>query len=242
MNILGTDISHWEDDPTTPKEIDFQMMKDAGANFVIFKVSQGVAWVDDVFRRSWADAKGILPRAAFYYQDNRFPGLDQAKFFLSLLRDDPPEGAYIVDFEDRTNLPTNPKTVNGHLWNGLTYLLNETNKFPTIYTSPDYWVNYGNTNSAWAQFPLHIANYRVLTPTIPAPWKKARMWQFTDRGEGGVYGVEAKGIDLDYFMGTEDEFKAEFGITTPPPAPLTIEQRVEKLEACAKSVGCIIEI
>lgn len=233
MSILGTDISHWEDDPETPKEIDFQMMKDAGANFVLFKVSEGSV-VDDVFKRSWADAKGILPRGAFYYQNNLYPGLDQAKFFLDQLKDDPPEGPYIADFEDRKNIPTNPRSMNGHLWNGLTYILNQTGKFPWIYTGPYYWIEFGNTNVAWAQFPLYIAHYGVLSPMIPLPWTKAKTWQFTDRGPGTLYGVEAKGIDLDQYLDDEEQFKIDFAIVPNPPAPSTLEERVDNIEAILK--------
>jgi GH25 family lysozyme M1 (1,4-beta-N-acetylmuramidase) len=238
--ILGTDISHWEDAPDTPKEIDFEMMKRAGANFVIFKVSQQ-NWLDRVFRISWAKAKGILPRGAFMYLDNRMPGLDQAKFFVNALKADPPDGPYEVDFEDRLNIDPYSKP-NGHLWNACMHIVKEAGSIPWIYTSPDYWKIYGTDNPAWAQFPLHIANYGVLHPFIPKPWAKAKAWQFTDRGPGGIYGVEAKGIDLDQYLDTEEQFKIDFKIETPPAPPITLEQRVSKLEECAKKMGCYIEI
>lgn len=229
---LGTDISHWQDDPNTPKLIDFNLMKSSGAEFVIFKVSQQ-QWTDQVFLNSWGRAKGILPRGAYFYMDNRVDGLTQAKYFLEQLKNDPPEGPYIVDFEDPLNINPASKP-NGHLWNAVVYLLNETGRIPWIYTSPGYWMQWGSTSPGWTAYKLWIANYKVDKPRIPAPWNNAICWQFTAKGEGGIFGVESKGLDLNYFLGTDDEFRAEFGGESLPKPPLTMEERIEQLEECAR--------
>jgi hypothetical protein len=49
--ILGTDISHYQDDPATTKTIDFEKMHMAGAEFCILKASQAT-WIDHIYLRS----------------------------------------------------------------------------------------------------------------------------------------------------------------------------------------------
>jgi len=133
--ILGTDISHWEDNPNTPQEINFIKMRDAGAKFCIFKASQ--AWYSDlVFRISWPDCKGILPRGAYHYLDWTKTGLSQAEFFCDTIKADPPDLPPIVDFECRYKVPAN---ANGDLWKFQTYGEAHTGRVPMIYTGPDYW-------------------------------------------------------------------------------------------------------
>jgi lysozyme len=232
MNILGVDISHWEDNPDTPKKIDFNMMKAAGAQFCIFKASQ--AWKPDlVFQISWADCKGILPRGAYHYLDYTKTGLDQAKYFCDLISKDPPEIPPIVDYECKVNIPTN---ANGQLWNFLTYVEVTTHRVPIIYSSPDYWKNYGTPAVGWKKYPLWIANYQVTKPFIPAPWLEWKFWQYTDKGDGHKYGVEALGIDLNYYNGTYEQLQAFCNIAVPPPV-LTLEQRVAILEREAKKLN-----
>lgn len=223
--ILGTDISHWEDNPNTPMKIDFQKMKAAGAQFCIFKVSQ--AWTSDlVFRISWADCKGVLPRGAYCYLDYTKPGLSQAQFFCDLIKNDPPELPSEADFECRVNIPVN---ANGELWNFVTYVETRTGRIPWIYTSPDYWKNYGTPAIGWKKYPLHIANYKVVTPEIPAPWTEEICWQYTNKGDGHKYGVEALEIDLNLLNQTPEQFQALCG-AVPVFPPKTLEERVTILE------------
>lgn len=232
--ILGTDISHWEDDPTTPKEINFNMMKEAGAWFTIFKATQA-KYTDRVFQISWPDAKGILPRGAYCYLDYSIPGLEQAKYFVDTVygKGDDPEIPPIVDFECRVNVPPN---ANAHLWNWLTYVESQVKRIPIIYTGPYYWKEFGSKNQGWSKYPLWIANYKVPNPYVPAPWSIWTFWQFTDRGPGGVYGAEAKGIDLDYFNGSYEDLLNMCHIQQPPSEP-THDEKVEILWRDAGDAG-----
>lgn len=195
MAYLGTDISHWQDAPTTPKEINFEKMKLAGANFVIFKVSES-KFTDRVYRISWDDAEGILPRGGYNYLNYTMPGLEQAKYFCDALSENPmPELCVVVDYECRVNVP---QDANGHLWNWLEYVENQLHIIPWIYTSPSYWKEFGTPNIAWKKYPLWIANYKVSTPVIPKPWTECVCWQFTSKGDGTLFGAESLNIDLDY--------------------------------------------
>jgi GH25 family lysozyme M1 (1,4-beta-N-acetylmuramidase) len=218
---LGCDISHWQDAPGTPKEINFTQMKMAGANFVIFKATQG-KWTDRVYQISWDDAGGVLPRGAYCYLDYSVSGLEQAKYFCNAIMANPmPELCIVADFECRVNVPAN---ANAHLWNWLEYVEKQTKIVPWIYTGPSYWKEFGSTKVAWKKYPLWIANYSVSKPTIPKPWTECICWQFTSKGNGTLFGAESLNIDLDYLYTT---------LPLPPvPAP-TLEERVTALEKVA---------
>jgi lysozyme len=231
--ILGTDISHWEDNPNTPQEINFEVMKSAGAQFCIFKATQA-KWTDRVFQISWADCRGVLPRGAYCYLDWSIPAIEQAIYFCNAIKNDPPELPPIVDFECRKN---NPAGTTGQLWNWLTYVEEHTGKVPMIYTAPYYWYEFGSTNIAWKKYPLWIANYGVVKPLIPLPWTDYTFWQYTDKGDGKKYGCEALGVDLNWFNGGKEQLDALCGITTPPTVPPTLQQKVEALYEQGKLHG-----
>ncbi len=228
--LLGTDISTWEDKPDTPQEIDFVKMKQAGAEFCIFKVSQA-KFTDRVFRISWPDCKGIMPRGGYHYLDWTKTGLEQAKYFCDAIAADPPEIQPEVDFEERKNVPVNAKD---HLWNACEYIEQQTKRIPMIYTNPYYWIEHGSRDRAWLKFPLHIANYYVKNPMIPAPWVTWTFWQYTPKGDGIKYGSEALGIDLNWFNGTQEDFAKFIGIMMPAK---TITERLTALELAARKAG-----
>lgn len=54
-------------------------------------------------------------------------------------------------------------------------------------------------------------------PLIPPIWQDWTYWQFTDDGDGTLFGVESREIDLNYFNGSEAEFLARY------PAPQNTE-------------------
>lgn len=232
MYLQGTDISTWQDSPDIPGEVNFIKMSDAGAYYVFFKVSQGL-FNDQVFRDSWVDAKGILPRGGYHWLSWNKTGLEQAKYFCDQIANDPPEVGCVVDFEDRIGVPQN---ANAHLWNWCEYVESQTKKVPIIYTSPYYWMEFGSKDLAWKRYALWIANYYVVKPMIPAPWTNWTFWQYSPKGDGVKYGAESLQIDLDWFNGTAEDFKAFCG-SGGAVLPATIEQRVTALEVAARKEG-----
>jgi len=55
-NVLGIDVSFYQDDNATPQQIDFQKAKSNGAGFAIIRVGQNL-WVDPDFAYNWKKAK-----------------------------------------------------------------------------------------------------------------------------------------------------------------------------------------
>ena len=58
---LGIDVSFWQDNNTTPQQVNWRKAKAAGAVFAFIKASQA-AYTDEDFEYNWKEAKaaGIL--------------------------------------------------------------------------------------------------------------------------------------------------------------------------------------
>ena len=62
-SIVGPDVSFYQDDPGTPRGIDFSKMKAAGAQFAVIRAGQNL-WEDRIFDVSWTNSKGDARRWA----------------------------------------------------------------------------------------------------------------------------------------------------------------------------------
>ncbi len=223
-NVIGPDVSFYQDDPQTPEGIDFARMRQS-AGYVIIRAGQN-AWVDRDFKVNWREAKRVgLPRGSYWFYDSRADPKQQAELWASVFAGDFGELPLFADFEDNY----------GGAFKGwrhwYTFLERIKQLAPGseigIYTAYYYWVE--NTVSAgipaasleyFKQYPLWIANYGVSKPLIPKPWSDWTFWQFTDKGDGSLYGVESLNIDLNYFNGDLAAFRARFKLSdSPVPIP-----------------------
>lgn len=219
-NVIGADISFWQDDPTNNKDIDFSKMK-GNLDFVIVRAGQG-DWEDRYFKKSWKGIKEIgIPRGSYWFYDSRTDPKKQANKWVEVLGGDLGELPLWCDFEDKYG-----GTFGG--WKNWYNFIVELqrlvpNKQIGIYTGYYYWIE--NTTAVgiktnelnwFSKFPLWLAWYNKNTPLVPKPWSNWDIWQFTDSGDGKKYGVESREIDLNYFNGDLTSFKSRFGITQSP--------------------------
>jgi GH25 family lysozyme M1 (1,4-beta-N-acetylmuramidase)/uncharacterized protein YraI len=232
-NLIGPDVSFYQDDPGTPQGIDFVKMKQS-AGYVIVRAGQNV-WIDSDFKTNWRDSKDAgLPRGSYWFYDSRADPKEQAELWFSVFEGDLGELPLFADFEEAY----------GGLYTGwrhwktflerLRALVG--NREIGIYTAFYYWIR--NAPSAttdptnleyFHRYPLWIANYDVATPSVPGPWSANEwlFWQFTDRGDGRLYGVESSRIDLNYFNGDLAAFRQRFNLSpTPPPPPGSVWYKV----------------
>jgi lysozyme len=218
---LGTDVSFYQDDPNTPAiNVNFDVMHLAGAAFVIIRAGQW-SWVDRDFAKNWKNAKGVLPRGSYWFYDSRGEPKAQAQLWISTFGGDFGELPLFADFEDKYG-------GSWGRWQDWYTFLEEVrrlapNKEIGIYTAYYYFrsktIDAGITTAQldyFKQYPLWVANYGVTTPLIPKPWTAWTFWQFTDKGDGTKYGAESLNIDLNYYNGTEAEFRARFGLDGSP--------------------------
>lgn len=219
--VIGTDVSFWQDDPSTPVGIDFARMAQAGAKFTIIRAGQNY-WQDNEFKISWKAAKDAgIPRGSYWFYDSRVPAKPQAELWVKILDGDLGELPLWCDFEDNYG-----GDFGG--WKNFYNFIEAVkalvpNKQIGIYTNYYYWLE--NTIvkgiptaslNYFKQYPLWLAAYNNVGPDIPAPWDAWDIWQFTDNGDGDLYGAESGNIDLNYFNGDEEAFRARFGLGSAP--------------------------
>lgn len=220
MSIIGADISFWQtkvDQNKNPIEYpNPSIMKESDSKFVIIRSGQG-AWKDRDFYSNWKNFRGILPRGSYWFYDSRYKPKVQAKIYSDTLSGDLGELPLWCDFEDRYG----GSWGRWQDWYDFMEHLKELvpNKSLGVYTGYYYWKEFTQgkgipTSSLnyFKQYPLWIAAYNNSAPSVPKPWDKWTLWQFTDNGDGTLYGVHSKNIDLNYFNGTEEDFNKTFGI------------------------------
>mgnify|MGYP001285112990 CR=1 FL=1 len=224
-NIIGPDVSFYQDDPQTPQGIDFAQMR-ASTNFVIIRAGQNL-WVDSDFKANWREAKiAGLARGSYWFYDSRADPKKQADLWVQQFGSDFGELPLFADLEERYN---------GRFkgWkNWYTFLERVKVLVPQkeifIYTAYYYWLEFAPNPTTQAanleyfhKYPLWIANYGAAEPLVPKPWAKNEwlFWQYTSKGNGKPYGVESLNIDLNYFNGDFAAFLTRFGITEQPPPP-----------------------
>lgn len=222
MNLIGTDISFYQDNPDTPQVVDFEQMRSAGASFVIIRAGQNT-WIDKKVKDHWKRSKGVLPRGSYWFYDDRSKPGEQVKLWREALGDSLPECGVWMDFEKLYGGAYGREAHFKDFAEGVK------DAFPNhvevgVYTAFYWWETNVKDFSYWHQYASWIANYGVARPLVPRPWKQDEwtFWQYTDKGDGKKFGVESAGIDLNYFNGDAAKFEKTFGsvpVIEPKPEP-----------------------
>jgi lysozyme len=228
------DVSKWQDDNSTPQQMNFLKAREKGVKGVFIKASERM-FMDGDYMYNWKAAQDAgLKVGAYHFLRWDISGLYQADFFCNdVLKGDWGDLPLVADFE-APKLVTSSKTYypsNALLYQFLMEVKRITGKTPMIYTSNGFWNTSGSRDSKWLNFPLWIAHYtKAAEPTIPAPWSAWAFWQHGVYPVGIEYGAESEGLDLDWYNGTETEFNEEFGGSTiPVPPPNGKELDIDKL-------------
>jgi len=225
----GIDVSAWQDDNSTPQQIDWRTAKAAGAQFAFIKASQG-AFTDQDFAYNWRAAKaaGVL-RGAYHFLDYRMSASKQAQYFIGLLAGDAGELPPAVDVETVSGWPLPPAAdLIEMIRVFLTTVEAAVGIKPVFYSNPNVIANVLKPFPAWLTgYPLWIANYGVQTP-LSRPWPTWTFWQWSNAGDGPGYGMESKAVDMDWYNGSLDDLRAWAGGKPPEP---TLEEKVARLWA-----------
>lgn len=219
-DVKGADVSFWQDDNSTPQQIDFNKMKSASADFVIIRAGQNT-WVDQDFQFNWRMAKEAgIPRGAYWFYDSRSDPVRQADIFASLFKFDPPELELWLDLEEHY----------GGSWAGWQnwkrFILRLQALLPNvkigIYTGFYYITGQipESEMAFFAQFVLWLAWYTKdsegnFTPVpdfvrVPRPWTSVLYWQWGTPPWGLQWGCESMEIDMNLFNGTIQQFNSRY--------------------------------
>ena len=229
--IIIPDISFYQDADNTPQGVDFAQMRAAGAAGVIIRAGQN-AWVDSDAQRNMREAKeaGLL-RGSYFFYDSRVSPEEQLNTWVRGLNGEAPELGLWMDFEERYNGGHGKET---HFQEFARRVEAEFSGVELgVYTGYYWWLERVKNYDFWSKYPLWIATYYTDKPKVPPPWGE-NDWtfhQFTDRGDGKLYGVESSRIDLNYFNGDAGEWARRFGggeKPTPEPKPTTIQVTITR--------------
>lgn len=185
----GIDVSHDQGTVSWPAVVQ------AGYVFTFIKATDGETYTDPNFAQNWTGAKaaGLLRGAYHFFRAEDSPQAQVNLFWQTV--GDTGELPLVVDVEETMGVS------NATLISNLTQFLDElqqaSGRLPMIYTGPNFWNSLGTT--AFAGYPLWVAEYGVVQPTIPAGWTSWTFWQYS--ASGSVPGIQGA-VDLDIFNGS----------------------------------------
>ncbi len=191
----GIDISKWNGNIV--KEIH----KLNHITFIVCKATEGLDYVDPMFKDNWSliEERNYIRGAYHFYRSNDDP-VRQAAFFCKtvgkLRKTDMP---LVLDIEE-LSIPPKSKIDIQELQNDLLTFLKHvehcSGKRPMVYTDYSFATHY-LSNQAFAEYPLWLAEYTDKSnPSVPAVWKKFKIWQKTNR-----YTIDSDTVDLDVYTG-----------------------------------------
>lgn len=259
--ILGIDVSRWQ--PT----VDWALLKSVGIQFVFIKATQGNYSVDTMLRKhlDGANNAGMII-GLYHWNDPLVPAEAQARFFINNIQglkyhmvvNDVEQ--FWADWQEwgQGNITKyiDPGTISNNAKAILDYWKANLNVPAILYTRASFIHGFARPMLSWVgNYPLWLAHYpynttKVTTtwdifksqypPSIPGPsmpsgTTKWTFWQFT--GDKFLLPGVSTVVDVNYFNGDLTALRQFVNLAPPPPTPLTLEQRVAKLEAEARNHG-----
>lgn len=210
-DALFTDTSRWQ------LGIDYRKMAAAGAKGTILKLGQGLG-VDPYFKENWQKAKEAgLKRGTYFYYDSRVPPKTQARLWADTLKEVGfGELPHFVDYEESYGSEYRGIVNMQEFMIEFLRLTGLPDSRVGIYTGFFYWQINGSNDPFFTRFWLWLAWYgQELDVVVPNPWKQDKLfgWQYTSSGDGGLFGVSSKEIDLNFFVKGLAVFEGLYGET-----------------------------
>jgi len=197
------------------------LVKD-GIQFIWFKATQGITYVDPVFNKSWQEAKATsgLIRGCYHFFDPRFDGILQAKHYLDSGVSFTAAGCLppCVDVEDLVGsnkaesadlnkwVANNWQLALKRLQDFLSYVKQVTGRDCVIYTYNNYPKEYLH-GAKFPNNPMWLSSLQVNCPVRYDTGKIPEFWQNTYQYKGGDQ-------DGDYFTGTLQQLNKLANIIT----------------------------
>jgi lysozyme len=204
--LRGVDVSLYQ------ASVDWVQVRAAGVTFGFARISDGTANPDPDFVANWRGMlqSGIVRGAYQYFRAGVDP-IAQANLVATSLQKaggihagDLP---VVMDIETADGQPESTIEANMRTW--LAAVEAQTARTPMIYTSAG---TYPVTTAAFAAYPLWVANYGVVCPSLPTGWSQWRFWQASSTGT--IHGIGGP-VDLDEYPGALDDL---MGITGAAPS------------------------
>jgi lysozyme len=167
-------------------------------NFASAKATEGLDFQDEQFPRNWQYMRKLgIYRFAYHYAHPDLDPAQQARYLTDYVRKQGlyPHDNFLLDLEETGGL--SPVDVSFWAWVFCTEI-NRLNPGHRVLVYCDASFAEAGNCAKLGGWGLWVANYGVPKPTVPAPWKYWRFWQYS-----------GSGVDQDVWNG-DDRTLAEY--------------------------------
>jgi len=199
FSIHGIDVSRYQ------KSINWKLVKQMKVEnirlgFSFIKATEGIGFVDDMFRRNWKKSKeaGVI-RGAYHYLIPYKSGKAQAENFIETVDLQPGDMPPVLDVETVNGSNAVELKQNAKEW--LQTIEANYKVKPIIYTGVNFYTRY--LGAEFDHYPLWAAHYeQKREPAINRAWN---IWQHNEKGHvSGISGT----VDFNAFNGDSAAFRS----------------------------------
>ena len=212
--VPGMDVSRYQGN------VDWRTAYANGARFAYVKASESTTYVNPYFSQQYNGSYGAgMVRGAYHFADpNTSSGAAQATYFVNHGGGWTADGRTLPPMLDIEYNPYGSNICYGLSTTAMSQWIADfsntvhamTGRFPTIYTTTNWWNTCTGSNRNFGANPLFIARYNTTPGTLPPSWSNYTLWQYSD---SGVFPG-----DQDVFNGNAAQLTA-FAGPAPAPAP-----------------------
>ena len=194
---LGIDVSSHQHSTS----VDWSAVKADGVKFAFVKATEGRTYTNPYYAGDWAGtaANGIYHGAYHFARPSIGSAGAQASWFASKAGSMTAAGTLppVLDLEVTGGLSVSSLRTWTKNW--LTKVESLTGRTPMIYVSPYFWKTYMGNSTAFTRYPLWVAHYNVVSPTVPGGWPTWTFWQGNSSGQ--VAGISGN-VDMNAYNGS----------------------------------------
>ena len=198
-SVQGVDVSSYQG------KINWKTLESQGVRFAFIKATEGSGHVDSRFAENWRAVSGTdIAAGAYHFFSFESSGRTQAQHFIATVpvRDNslPP----VIDLEyygDHERHPLPADLIVPELQCLLDTLEKHYGKRPIIYVTEPSYLQY--VYSYFDDYPIWFRN--VVTDPPEGNWL---FWQYTNRAKLEGYRGKESFIDMNAFLGSEEEWRA----------------------------------
>jgi lysozyme len=189
--------------------IDWAVLATHGIRFVAIKASEGTYYLNPYYASdaTHAAAAGLLVMPYVFANPGRDGGVATANFAARTVgtRGGSARLPLVVDLENDPykkatdcyglGIPAMIAWIAGFTRRASAL----TGRWPTIYTTADWWQECTGSTRRFSHDPLWLAAFGGTAPTVPSPWQNWTFWQYDNAGSLPGIG----NTDLDYYQPTD---------------------------------------
>ncbi len=182
--------------------VNWKAVRRDGASFAVVKATEGQDYIDPTFNRKQLQAitkAGLVPGVYHYLRPRADrKGSREAAWFTQAIGQAGYGKGFLPPVLDVEETTLGPAETCRYVGSFLRLVRKNLGVKAIVYTFPSFAATNFASCSWIGKYPLWIAHIGVSAPTIPAPWGKHLIWQYTWSGK--VAGV-AGDVDVDKLIG-----------------------------------------